>query len=155
VNRTSTAALTALAGFVAAATFILVRRFYGLLTSVDVTLSMPLWIVAAVCLFVAFMVKKCRDEGNVGLDRSQLNPLMAANFMLLGKASAWSGAVCGGIFLGMVAYVAPRAPDLLAAEADLPGVISGSLGGIALMVAGLVLERTCEVSPPTDGEGVQ
>lgn len=155
MNRTSTAGLTALAGFLAAATFILIRRFYGLLTSVDLTFSMPLWIVAAVCLFIAFMVKKRREEGKVGLDRSQLNPLMAANFMLLGKASAWSGAVCGGIFTGMLVYIGPRASTLLAAEADLPGVISGVLGGVALAVAGLVLERTCEVSPPTEGEGVQ
>lgn len=155
MTRTPIAALVALAGFCAAATFILVRRFYGMLNAVDLTFSMPLWIVAAVCLFIAYMVKKRREEGKIGLDRSQLNPLLVANFLLLGKASAWSGAVFGGIFAGMAVFVAPRVATLLAAEADMPGVLSGMLGGVALAVAGLVLEHSCEVSPPTDGEGVQ
>lgn len=155
MTRTPVAGLVALAGFCTAASFILVRRFYGMLTAVDLSLSMPLWVIAAVCLFIAYMVKKRREEGKVGLDRSQLNPMMAANFMLLGKASAWSGAVCGGIFAGLLVYVAPRASQLVAAGADLPGVVSGVLGGAALAAAGVVLERSCEVSPPTDGEAVQ
>ncbi|MEX3504584.1 DUF3180 domain-containing protein [Corynebacterium sp. LK2510] len=155
MTRTSTAELVLVAGFMAAAAFILVRRFYGMLTAVDATLSLPLWVTAAVCAFCAHMVRTRRKEGKVGLDRSQLNPMMAANLMVLGKASAWSGAICGGIFTGLAVYVAPRAADLAAAEADLPGVIAGALGGVALAVAGVVLERSCEVSPPGEGESVQ
>ena len=136
----------------AAAAFILVRRFYGALTTVGVTASLPLWIVAATCLFIAYMVAKRREEGNVGLDRSQLNPMMAANFMLLGKASAWSGAICGGLFAGLLIYIAPRIDVLAAAQSDLPGTLSGTFGGLALAIAGVVLERACEVSPPTEGE---
>ncbi|WJY68806.1 DUF3180 domain-containing protein [Corynebacterium auris] len=155
MSRTPIAGLVALAGFAAAAALILARRFYGALAGVDLLWSMPLWIVAAVCLFAAFMVRKRREEGKVGLDRSQLNPMMAANFMLLGKASAWAGAICGGVFLGLAVYVLPRAGNLVAAEADLPGVVSGVLGGLALSIAGVVLERSCEVSPPGDGEAVK
>ncbi|WP_342318415.1 DUF3180 domain-containing protein [Corynebacterium mayonis] len=155
MTRTNIAALAALGGFCAAATFILVRRYYGVLGSIDVVLSMPLWIIAVVCLFIAYMVKKRREEGKIGLDRTQLNPMMAANFMVFGKACAWAGAVCGGIFTGTFAYVAPRVDMLIAAESDLPGVISGALGAIALAVAGILLERACEVSPPQDGEPVQ
>ncbi|SDR69515.1 DUF3180 domain-containing protein [Corynebacterium timonense] len=155
MTRTPIAGLVAVAGFCAAAAFILVRRFYGALSGVELLWSMPLWIVAAVCLFAAAMVKKRREEGKVGLDRSQLNPMMAANFMLLGKASAWAGAICGGVFAGLAVYVLPRAGSLAAAETDLPGVLSGALGGLALAVAGVVLERACEVSPPGDGEAVQ
>ncbi|WKD58158.1 hypothetical protein CAPI_08155 [Corynebacterium capitovis DSM 44611] len=155
MTRTPLAGLAGLGGFCAAAAFILIRRFYGAIAGIDVTLSLPLWIVAAVCLFSAYMVRKRREEGKVGLDRSQLNPLMAANFMLMGKASAWSGAVCGGVFAGVLVYVAPRVSALLAAEADLPGAVSGTFGGLALAVAGVVLERSCEVSPPSEGEAVQ
>ena len=154
MTRISIPALVALAGFMAAAVFILVRGFYGALSTIGLSASMPLWIVAAVCLFVAYMVKKRREEGNVGLDRSQLNPMMAANFMLLGKASAWAGAVCAGAFAGLLVYIAPRLDLLAAAQADLPGTLSGTLGGLALAVAGVVLERACEVSPPTQGEAV-
>lgn len=138
----------------AAATFILVRRFYGAMTMIGMTPSLPLWIVAAVCLFTAYMIKKRRAEGKVGLDRSQLNPMMVANFLLLGKAGAWAGALSAGVFSGLLVYIAPRLEVLAAAQGDLPGTVSGVLGGLALAVAGIVLERACEVSPPTEGQGV-
>ncbi|WP_165164976.1 DUF3180 domain-containing protein [Corynebacterium qintianiae] len=154
MSRTQVPALVALAGFMAAAAFILVRRFYGALTTVGATASLPLWIVAAACLFTAYMVRKRREEGKVGLDRSQLNPMMAANFMLLGKASAWAGAVCGGLFTGLLVYIVPRLDVLAAAQDDLPGTVSGALGALVLAIAGVVLERSCEVSPPTEGEPV-
>ena len=73
MTRISIPALVALAGFMAAAVFILVRRFYGALSTIGLSASMPLWIVAAVCLFVAYMVKKRREEGNVGLDLSLIH----------------------------------------------------------------------------------
>lgn len=154
MNRTPITGLVATAGFMAAAAYILLRRFYGALGAVGAAASMPLWIIAAVCLFIAYMVRKRRSEGKVGLDRSQLNPMMVANFMLLGKACAWAGAISGGLFVGLFAYIAPRVGLLAAAQADLPGTVSGVLGGAALAVCGVVLERACEVSPPTDGEPV-
>lgn len=154
MKETPVPGLVAVAGFMAAAAFILVRRFYGAMTAIGMSASLPLWIVAAVCLFVAHMVRKRREEGKIGLDRSQLNPMMAANFLLLGKASAWAGAVSAGLFGGLLIYIAPRLDVLAAAQGDLPGAISGALGGLALAVAGIVLERSCEVSPPTEGEAV-
>ena len=43
---------------------------------------------------------------------------------------------------------------LAAASEDVVPLTVGTLGGIALCVAGLVLEKNCEVSPPADGQGV-
>lgn len=152
MNRTNVTALVGAAGFFAAAALILVRRFYGAWQTVSPLWSLPLWAVAALCVFLAVMVRRRREEGRVGLDRSQINPMMMANFMVIGKASAWSGAILGGWFLGLAVWVLPRTDLLAAAEADVPGVVAGTLGGVALTVAGVILERSCEVSPPAEGE---
>ena len=152
MTRTNTAELVAVAGFFAVAAVILVRRFYGAWQTVSPVWSLPLWGFALLCVFLTVMVRRRREEGRVGLDRSQMNPMMVANFMVVGKAAAWAGAIIGGWFLGVAVWVIPRVNVLAAAEADLPGVIAGTLGGVALAVAGVVLERSCEVSPPTEGE---
>ncbi|WP_297851577.1 DUF3180 domain-containing protein [uncultured Corynebacterium sp.] len=152
MTRTNITALVGVAGFFAAAALILVRRFYGSWQTISPLWSLPLWAVAAMCAFLTVMVRRRRKEGRVGLDRSQINPMMMANFMVIAKASAWSGAIIGGWFLGLAVWVLPRMNTLTAAQADLPGVISGTLGGVALAVAGVILERSCEVSPPAEGE---
>lgn len=152
MTRTNITALVGVAGFFAAAALILVRRFYGSWQTISPLWSLPLWAIAAMCAFLAVMVRRRRKEGRVGLDRSQINPMMMANFMVIAKASAWSGAIIGGWFLGLAVWVLPRMNTLTAAQADLPGVISGTLGGVALAVAGVILERSCEVSPPAEGE---
>ena len=152
MTRTNITALVGVAGFFAAAALILVRRFYGSWQTISPLWSLPLWAIAAMCAFLAVMVRRRRKEGRVGLDRSQINPMMMANFMVIAKASAWSGAIIGGWFLGLAVWVLPRMNTLTAAQADLPGVITGTLGGVALAVAGVILERSCEVSPPAEGE---
>lgn len=152
MTRTNITALVGVAGFFAAAALILVRRFYGSWQTISPLWSLPLWAIAAMCAFLAVMVRRRRKDGRVGLDRSQINPMMMANFMVIAKASAWSGAIIGGWFLGLAVWVLPRMNTLTAAQADLPGVIAGTLGGVALAVAGVILERSCEVSPPAEGE---
>lgn len=154
MKRTPLSGVIAVFGFCTAAAFIVVRRLFGLLESLNMVVPLSLWIVAAVCFYVAFMVHKRRDEGKVGLDRSQLNPMMAANFMLFGKACTWAGAVSGGLYAGCLLFVLPRLHVLMAATQDVPPLVSGALGGVTLAVAGVVLERVCEVSPPSSGEQV-
>ncbi|EFK55609.1 DUF3180 domain-containing protein [Corynebacterium genitalium ATCC 33030] len=153
MKRTDIAALIGTAGFFAAAALILVRRFYGSWQTVSIVWALPLWAVGALCVFLAVMVRRRRDEGRVGLDRSQLNPMMVANFLVIGKSGAWAGAVLGGWFLGLTLWVVPRINMLAAAEADAPGVLAGLAGAVFLSVAGVILERSCEVSPPNEGEG--
>ena len=152
MKRTPVTGLIGVALFGAAAALILVRRFYGLLESLSMVVPMSLWIVAAACGMLAWMVRKRRADGQVGLDRSQLNPMMVANLMLMGKASAWTGALCGGAYAGALAFVVTKLSVLAAAGQDFPALLSGALGGAALAVAGVVLERACEVSPPSQGE---
>mgnify|MGYP001940690279 CR=1 FL=1 len=154
MTRTPIDGLVLAAGFFAAASLILVQRFYGALASLNLTVPLSLWVIAAVAGWIAWVVKNRREEGRVGLDRTQLNPMMVANFMVFGKACAWAGAVCGGAYAGGLVYVLPRLATLAAASGDTPPLVAGTLGGLALSVAGVILERVCEVSPPGDGEAV-
>lgn len=154
MKRTPIEGLIAVAGFFAAAALILVRRFYGWLESLDMVVPLSLWGIAVVAGWLAYVVRKRRKDGLVGLDRSQLNPMQAANFMVFGKASAWAGAICGGAYAGALMYVVRKLDVLAAASDDVVPLTVGALGGLALCIAGLVLEKNCEVSPPSEGEGV-
>ncbi|AKK09742.1 DUF3180 domain-containing protein [Corynebacterium testudinoris] len=154
MKRTPIIGLVAAGGFTAAVAAILTWGFYGSMTAIPVTVSITLWALAALCLFLGWKVRSRLDEGRIGQDRSQLNPVTAAQFLVLAKASAWTGAILGGGYLGMASYILPRVDQLVAASEDLPGVLASALGGLALSAAGLYLERHCETPPPSDGEMV-
>lgn len=152
MQPTTIASLVATGGFCAAASFIVVSRFYGLLGPVPVTVAITLWAMAVLCVILAYRVKDRIDENRIGMDRSQLNPLSAALFMVIGKASGWTGSIFGGVYLGMAAYVVSQIRQLSAAAEEAPVVIAAALGGMAMSAAGVWLERNCSVPPPTDGE---
>lgn len=155
MQRTRLSALLGAAAFVAVAFAIVTPVFYGRMFALPVSISVTLWIMAVVCGLLARKVKsaKASDTPGIGLDNSQLNPLTVANFMVLGKASAWTGALVGAGYVGIGTYVLPRAGQLVAAAGDVPGVVACVTGGAAMCVMGLYLERQCEVPPPTDGAG--
>ena len=154
MRRTPIDGLIAAAGFSAAAALILVRRFYGALASLDLVVPLSLWVMAVIAGWLALVVRKRRKEGRVGQDRSQLHPVQAAHFMVFGKACAWAGAVFGGMYAGALSYVVPKLGVLAAAPGDVPPLVAGTLGGLALCAAGIWLEKMCEVSPPNEGQGV-
>lgn len=149
MKRTSIVALVFTALFCAAAMAIVTWGFYGSLVAIPVSVSATLWLMAAVCAGCTWKVRSAKDEDahGIGLDRSQLNPMTIARFALVGKASAWTGAIVGGGYAGMATFVLPKASTLVAAGNDTAGVIACVLGGLALAVAGVVLERNCEVPP--------
>ena len=152
MKRTSLGALIGVGIFMAAAAAILTTRFYGSMMSIPVTVSATLWLMVVVCLGLTLKVDKATDEDHgIGLDNSQLNPMTIAQFMLVGKASAWTGAIVGGLYAGVAVYVIPNAGTLVAASDDLVGVLASAIGGIAMSAAGLRLERHCETPPPPDG----
>lgn len=152
MSRTNLLALAAAAAFCALATLIITWRFYGSLTAVPASGGALMWCLAVVCVIIALRVRDRKKDNRIGLDRSQLNPLRVAQFLVIGKASAWTGAIIGGAYIGMACYVLPMAAKLSAAADDTPTVIFAALGGVALSAAGVWLERTCEVPPPTDAE---
>lgn len=155
MTRTPVLGLVATGGFIAVAMAVITWSFYGSMMSIPITFSLTMWIMSLVCVGFAWKVRDRLSERLIGQDRSQLNPVTAAMFLVLGKASAWTGAIVGGAYIGIATYVIPHVGDLVAASEDLPGVLSSSLGGIALSAAGLYLERHCETPPPTEGELVR
>lgn len=154
MTRTPVLGLVAVGAVLAAATAIVTWGFYGNFVPIHWGVSITLWMVAIICVAAARKVKASLEDGAIGLDRSQLDPMTVALFLVLAKASAWTGAVMAGAYLGIATYVVPNAFTLVAAAQDLPGVVTSLIGGVVLAAAGVYLERHCETPPPTDGEQV-
>lgn len=153
MTRTSISVLVAVAAFCAAAMAIVTWGFYGYMTRVPLSVSATLWLMAAVCIGCTLKVRaaKKKDSHGIGLDRSQLNPITIARFAMVGKASAWTGAIVGGAYAGMATFVLPKASQLVAASEDVVGVVACVLGGLAMSVSGILLERACELPPGDSG----
>lgn len=152
MKPTHIAALIGIAGFCAAATFIVVAQFYSYFPPVPTSVAITLWAMAGLCALLAVVVKGRVKDNRIGFDKSQLEPTRAANFLVMGKASAWTGAIFGGGYLGLAIYIIPRISMLTAAGEDTPKVIGALIGGFALSAAGLWLERACQAPPPKDAE---
>lgn len=125
--------------------------FYGAFPPARVRNSVALWIIAVVAVVTAVAVRRRINDGEVGLDRSQMSPVFIARAAVLGKACSWLGAFTGGAYLGLCIYVLAHYQDLLAAQDDTPGAVVCTAAGAAVAVAGLVLERCCLV-PPGDAD---
>ena len=65
MQRTSVAALIGVAGFSAAATLILMRRFYGAVASISILVPSSLWVLALTCGYLVVVVKKRREDGRI------------------------------------------------------------------------------------------
>ncbi|WJZ03686.1 DUF3180 domain-containing protein [Corynebacterium freiburgense] len=140
--------------FTAAIAGILSWRFYDELFAIPVTVSLTLWLMTLLCVVLALKIKGHIEGGTIGFDSTQLDPLRAAMWFAIGRASAWTGALVGGAYLGLASYVVPNAGELVAASEDLAGVLASLLGGISLSAAGVYLERACTLPPPTDAESI-
>ncbi|QPK79503.1 DUF3180 domain-containing protein [Corynebacterium lizhenjunii] len=132
MKRTPILGLAAAFGFMFAASYIVMPVLYSRLPE---PVSFTMWAMTVVCAVLAWRVKRAGEHG-IGLDNSQLNPITVANFMLVGRASAWTGALVGGASGGIVMYAGLQS-----------GALSSVLGGVAMAIAGVVLERACEVPP--------
>ena len=155
MKTTSITALVGVGGFCAAATLIVIQNLYNVMSTVPISVGLTLLIMAVLCCMLAWWVKGQIKENRIGFDRSQLEPTRVATFLIIGKTSAWTGAIFSGIYVGMGVYVIPRMGDLVAAANDAPGVITAAIGGVVLCAAGLWLERACAAPPPTDGDSVR
>ena len=99
----------------------------------------------AVAVLVSTMALRRRLNGDPGTKPP--HPIGVARMAVLGKASAHVGAIVGGAYGGYFVLLLPhlgisgRRDRALVAGAAL-------LAAVLLTVAGLLLERTCRVSPP-------
>ncbi|AKK11873.1 DUF3180 domain-containing protein [Corynebacterium uterequi] len=152
--RTPIAGLVVVYAFIAAAVGIVTCFFYSYFPPLPAIGPVTLWALVAMCVGLRALVRRNLDEGRIGLDRSQLNPLTVARILVVGQASAWTGAIMGGGYAGVATFVVPHAGQLVTAQAELPVVLAGALGGAVLAAAGVAVEKSCETPPPGSGETI-
>lgn len=150
LKPTSPFALAAAALVFAVAWFLVTSRFFGSMAPRSYWELLFPWVLTAVCLFAARWVRSAIDDERVGQDRSQVAPLVLARWLVVGTASAWLGAVLLGVNVGGLLWALPRWSELAAAAEDGPVAAVGALTGLALVAAGLWLERACRIPPDDD-----
>lgn len=108
--------------------------------------------IAAVVLAAGWNVRQYRAGRRPGLD-----PLVAARTVVLATASAYTGSLLAGWYAAHVVLVAGD----LAIEARRDVAVAGGvalLAAVVLVVAGLVVERWCEIradDDEDDGRGAE
>ncbi|GAC68126.1 DUF3180 domain-containing protein [Gordonia soli] len=133
--------------------WILVRYNYGDLPPLPLLAGLVLYVLAALEVVIAFIVRSRVDSRDVGRARGQLHPLTAARVLALAKASAILGALGTGVWAGLALFLWSQR-DLAAADHDKPGAVLGLVGGLLLVGAALWLEYCCRApDDPTDDNG--
>ncbi|HEY9314277.1 DUF3180 domain-containing protein [Williamsia sp.] len=135
--------LSAIAAVVAVVVFLLVRVSYGSMPPLPLLAGIVLYILAALEVVIAFVVRSRVDDREIGAHRGQLHPITAARVLALAKASAILGALATGVWAGTLVYLLTRQGELAAAREDLPSAIVGLIGAILLAAAALWLEYCC------------
>ena len=152
----------------AVAAWLLVRAYYGQLPPLDWWLPAPLGVLAVAealgARTLAARLAALRDA-RAGKRPSAatpstapvrpVEPLLVARLAVLAQASAYVGAVLLGVWLGVLAHVAPAVGRLQAAGGDTLTAVIGVVCSAALIGAALWLESVCRVPPekhdPTEG----
>ena len=81
-----------------------------------------------------------------------MEPQRAVAFLVLGKASALAGALVAGGYLGFALNFLTRLDAATPRDRVIRSAVA-VVAGVALMVAGLLLERACKV-PDSDDDDV-
>lgn len=140
--RTATSPATLLVAAVAAAlgANLVVQAAYGALPPLPVFAGIVLGVLglAEVLLAELLYARIQRRPGTRPVD-----PLQTAQAVALAKASSLGGALVGGAWLGILAYLLPLRDELTAAVRDTPGAVVGAVGAAVLVGAGLWLEHRC------------
>lgn len=158
--------LAVLALGLAVAAWLLVRTWYGQVPPLDWWLPLPL-AVLAVGEAIGAGVLRARltalRQARASRDRKQtrtsppelvrpVEPLLVARLVVLAQASAYVGAVFTGLWVGVLAYVAPAVHRLQAAGSDTVTASLGIVCSAALVAAALWLESVCRVPPNPPGD---
>lgn len=142
--------LIALAAVATVASWLLVRSLYGTLPPIPVYAGASLYIVAAIEVVLAFMIRARVGKHEIGDGPRQLHPITAARAVALAKASALVGAASAGVWTGFLLFLMPQRATVTAAVDDSAGVVVGALAGVALAAAALWLEHCCKTPEDPD-----
>lgn len=142
--------LLGVAAVVAVVVWLLVRVSYGELPPLPLLAGLILYVLAALEVVIAFVVRSRVARAQVGSSREQLHPITAARVLALAKSSALLAALALGVWVGLLAYLLAQ-NDSSAADHDTPSAVVGLIGAVALGAAALWLEYCCRTpDDPTD-----
>ncbi len=129
-----------IAGIVAAAlAYFAARVGYGMMPTLPPLAGIALLLVAVVeVVFTASIRPKLRRKPGT----EPLESLMAARAVALAKASALAGAIMAGLWAGLLVHVLPISDFVEAAGEDTTAASIGLISALALVAAGLWLERS-------------
>lgn len=145
--------LLAVAVVAGALLYVTARYYYGSFPSLPWLAGVMLYVVAALLVVVAFLVRARVVSGKVGPAEGQLHPINVARALALARASALLGAIAFGGWLGLLVFLSGRR-YLDVAVADTPATIVGAIGGLVLVAAALWLEHCCRTpDDPTPDSG--
>ena len=108
LHLTSVSSLLVWAAVCAFCAWLMVSTFYSTLADFTIWVSIPVIILAIVDGILAFYIHRAIERNQVGQDHHQLHPVRAARAFVLGRASAFAGAVFCGAGIGSGVYVAPH-----------------------------------------------
>lgn len=148
MGPTSAATLVVAGLAAAAAGWVLLSVFYY---DVDIPVPwLPTLTVAALAVLEAMLAQNtiARLEHQPG--REPVEPLAVARYAVLAKASSPAGAIFGGFYAGLVAWLLLE--PTRAARSDVPAATAGLVSALALIGAALWLERACRVPEQPDDD---
>ena len=120
---------------------------YERLPRLQTSAPISLLLIAA---FVGFTARATRVRLDGLPGTKPIMPLLVARYAALAKASSLAGAIAAGIYAGVLGYAVTHQDNFRYAGTD---AVLGALGLAAaglLVVAALLLERTCLVRRPPE-----
>jgi len=131
--------------------YLLVLVGYGSMPRLPLFAGITLLLVAAVEVVFTLVVRP-KVQRKQGVE--PLEPLVAARAVVLAKASSMAGSLVAGAWIGLLAHVLPLSSFVDAAGSDTASAAVGLISALALVAAGLWLERTLRnPDEPEEDEG--
>jgi hypothetical protein len=146
-TSTSPSLLVVVAVAAGLVTNLAVTAAYGALPSLPASAGVVLAVLGGAEIVLGFVLRAriARRKGSKPVDA-----LSTARAVALAKASSLAGALVGGAWAGLLAYLLPRRVDLAAAAGDTPSAVLGVLGSAVLVGGGLWLEYCCRTPDDPD-----
>lgn len=113
------------------------------------TAPVGLFLIAALVGVIAYSTYQ-----RIHVRRQRIEPQRAVAFLVLGKASALAGALVAGGYLTYALMFITRLDAAAPRDRVIKSAVA-AVAGVALAVAGLLLERACRVPKSDDEEEVE
>jgi apolipoprotein N-acyltransferase len=134
----------------AALAWVVISHYYGDIPNIPYLPAFTVFALAIVEVVLARVTKARIDRRP---DTAPVDPLMVARYAVLAKASSLAGAIFAGFYAGMLIWLLAQRDQLTHASTDVPPTAAGLVAALALIAAGLWLERACRVPKrPEDDE---